>query len=63
MTKLQIKGDRNILKGKLKQMGAKLTDERLQYVEGKSQELLGRVQKETGGIRAAVKKSASGRCE
>jgi uncharacterized protein YjbJ (UPF0337 family) len=63
MNKLKIKGDRNIVTGKLKQTGAKLADDKLQYVEGKSQELLGRVQKETGGIRAAVKKSASGRCE
>jgi uncharacterized protein YjbJ (UPF0337 family) len=63
MNKLKIKGDRNIVTGKLKQTGAKLTDDKLQYVKGKSQELLGRVQKEAGGIREAVKKSASGRCE
>jgi uncharacterized protein YjbJ (UPF0337 family) len=63
MTKLKIKGEGNIIKGKLKQAGARLTDNKLQYVKGKSQELLGRVQKEAGGIRAAVKKSASGRCE
>ena len=63
MNKLKIKGDRNIITGKLKQTGAKFTDDKLQYVEGKSQELLGRVQKETGEIRAAVRQSASGRCE
>ncbi|HEY5042156.1 MAG TPA: general stress protein CsbD [Verrucomicrobiae bacterium] len=63
MNKLEIKGDCNIIKGKLKQKQAKLTKDNLQYVEGKSEELLGRVQKETGGIRAAIKKSASGRCE
>ena len=63
MTKLEIKGGRNIIKGKLKQTGAKLTEDKLQYVEGKSEELLGRVQKEADGIRAAVKQSASGRCE
>jgi uncharacterized protein YjbJ (UPF0337 family) len=63
VNKLEIKGDRNILKGKLKQMGAKLTDDKLQYVEGKSVELLGKLQKHTGEIREAVKESASGRCE
>jgi len=63
MATLEVKGDRNIIKGKLKQMKAKLTDDKLQYVEGKSKELLGRVQKEADGIRAAVKQSASGRCE
>ncbi len=63
MTKLKIKGEGNIIKGKLKQAGARLTDNKLQYVKGKSQELLGRVQKEAGGIREAVKKSTAGRCE
>jgi uncharacterized protein YjbJ (UPF0337 family) len=63
MATLEVKGDRNIIKGKLKQMRAKLTDDKLQYVEGKSEELLGRVQKQTDGIREAVKKSAAGRCE
>jgi uncharacterized protein YjbJ (UPF0337 family) len=63
MNNLKIKGDRNIITGKLKQAGAKLTDDKPQYVKGKSQELLGRVQKEAGGIQEAVKKSASGRCE
>jgi len=63
MATLEVKGDRNIIKGKLKQMKAKFTDDKLQYVEGKSEELLGWVQKQTDGIREAVKKSASGRCE
>ena len=63
MTKLEIKGDLNIIKGKLKQKGAKLTDDKLQCVEGKSEELLGQLQKHTGEIREAVKESAAGRCE
>jgi uncharacterized protein YjbJ (UPF0337 family) len=63
MTKLKIKGEGNIIKGKLKQAGAKLTDDTLLDVKGKSQELLGRGQKEAGEICAAVKKSHSGRCE
>ena len=60
---LEVKGDRNIIKGKLKQMKAKLTDDKLHYVEGKSEELLGKLQKHTGEIREAVKESVAGRCE
>ena len=56
MTKLEIKGDRHIVKGKLKQTRAKLTKDKLQYIAGKSEELLGRMQKQTSGIREAVKK-------
>lgn len=48
MNKLQIKGNWNELKGKLKQEYADLTDDDLQYAEGKETELLGRLQKRTG---------------
>jgi uncharacterized protein YjbJ (UPF0337 family) len=51
MNKLKVKGDWNITKGKLKQKWAKLTDDDLQYVEGKNDELLGRIQKRTGETR------------
>jgi uncharacterized protein YjbJ (UPF0337 family) len=57
MTTLEIKGDWNITKGKLKQKWAKLTDDDLQYVEGNYDELLGRVQKRTGETREAVEKA------
>ncbi len=57
MTKLEIKGDWNITKGKLKQKWAKLTDDDLQYIEGKREELLGRIQKCTGETREAVEKA------
>ena len=57
MTKLEIKGDWNITKGKLKQKWAKLTDDDLQYIEGKQEELLGRIQKCTGETREAVEKA------
>ena len=40
MNTLEIKGDWNITKGKLKQKWAKLTDDDLQYVEGKQEELV-----------------------
>ena len=57
MTTLEIKGDWNITKGKLKQKWAKLTDDDLQYVEGRQDELLGRIQKRTGETREAVEKT------
>ena len=56
MNKLEIKGDWNITKGKLKQKWATLTDDDLQYSEGKSDELFGRIQKRTGETREAIEK-------
>ena len=57
MNTLEIKGDWNITKGKLKQKWAKLTDDDLQYAEGKYDETLGRIQKRTGETREAVEKA------
>ena len=57
MNKLEIKGDWNVTKGKLKQKWAKLTDDDLQFAEGKHDELLGRIQKRTGETREAVEKA------
>jgi len=54
MNKLEIKGDWNILKGKIKQKWATLTDDDLQFVAGKEEELIGRIQKRTGEVRANV---------
>ena len=54
MTSLEIKGDWNITKGKLKQKWAKLTDNDLQFGEGKAEELVGRIQKLTGETREVV---------
>jgi uncharacterized protein YjbJ (UPF0337 family) len=51
MNSLTIKGDWNIAKGKLKQKYAKLTDNDLRYVDGKEDELIGRLQKVTGAKR------------
>jgi uncharacterized protein YjbJ (UPF0337 family) len=51
MNKLQIKGNWNELKGKLKQKYGELADNDLVYVEGKEDELLGRLQKVTGKAR------------
>lgn len=66
MNKLEIKGDWNITKGKLKQKWASLTDDDLQFVEGMSDELLGRIQKRTGETREAVEKAikeSAGTCD
>jgi uncharacterized protein YjbJ (UPF0337 family) len=62
MTTLEIKGDWNITKGKLKQKWAKLTDDDLQYVEGKGDELYGRIQKRTGETREAIEKVVKKAC-
>ena len=56
MEKLQIKGNWNQLKGKLKQKYGSLTDDDLVYVEGKEDELLGRLQKKTGKSYEELKK-------
>jgi uncharacterized protein YjbJ (UPF0337 family) len=57
MTALEIKGDINIIKGKLKQKRAKLTDDKIQGAVGKSEELLGRIQNHTSETREAFKKA------
>ena len=54
-TKLQMKGSWNEVKGKLKQKYADLTDDDLLLVEGKEDELLGRLQKKMGGSIDSVK--------
>ena len=54
MTTLEIKGDWNITKGKLKQKWAKLMDNDLRYTEGQQEELVGRIQKLTGETREVV---------
>lgn len=62
MNNLQIKGDWNIIKGTLKQKWAKLTDDDLRYVDGKQDELIGRIQKSTGETREAVEKAVKEAC-
>ncbi len=51
MDKLEIKGNWNEIKGKLKQKYANLTDNDLTYAEGRTDELLGKLQKKTGRSR------------
>ena len=47
-TKLNIKGNWDVIKGKLKQKFAKLTDDDLLFIDGKEDELLGRLEKRLG---------------
>jgi uncharacterized protein YjbJ (UPF0337 family) len=46
--KLQVKGNWNEVKGKLKQKYGQLTDQDLMFAEGKEDELLGRLQNRLG---------------
>lgn len=57
MNTLEIKGDWNITKGKLKQKWAQLTNDDLELIEGRQDEMLGRIQKRTGETREAVEKA------
>lgn len=49
-------GNWKIAKGKLKQRWADLTDDDLNYVEGKEEELFGRIQRRTGQGRDAIER-------
>ncbi|MCD6012729.1 MAG: CsbD family protein [Flavipsychrobacter sp.] len=51
MDKLEFKGKWNEWKGKIKQASGDLTDDDLQYEEGKDDELLGRIQQKLGKTR------------
>lgn len=59
MDNLRIKGNWNQIKGKLKQQYADLTDDDLTYVEGKEDELLGRLQEKTGKSKDELRKQIS----
>jgi uncharacterized protein YjbJ (UPF0337 family) len=54
-TKLNLKGNWNVVKGKLKQSYGQLTDDDLAYTEGKDDELVGRIQKRLGTTVADVR--------
>ncbi|HLW33553.1 MAG TPA: CsbD family protein [Aequorivita sp.] len=55
MNEDQFKGKWNQVKGKIKQKYGELTDDDLTYVEGKSDELLGRLQEKTGKTKEQLK--------
>jgi len=54
-TEDKMKGNWNVIKGKLKQEYADLTDDDLKYTEGQEDEVLGRIQKRTGKTKQEVK--------
>jgi uncharacterized protein YjbJ (UPF0337 family) len=56
MNTTEIKGNWNELKGKLKQKYANLTDDDLLFVEGKQDELVGRLEKKLGKTKDEVRK-------
>jgi uncharacterized protein YjbJ (UPF0337 family) len=56
MNTLDIKGDWNLTKLKVKQEWAKLTDSDLPYAVGKQKELLGRILQSVGETREAIEK-------
>ena len=53
----QVAGGWKQFQGQMKEKWGKLTDDDLQYIEGKQDELLGRIQKRTGESREAVEEA------
>ncbi len=53
--KEKLEGNWNVLKGKIKQEYANLTDDDLAYQRGKEDELLGRIQKASGKTKDQLK--------
>jgi uncharacterized protein YjbJ (UPF0337 family) len=62
MNTLTAKGSWNIAKGKLKQKFAQLTEDDLQFVEGKEDELIGRIQKRTGQGKEQIERAVQECC-
>lgn len=56
MDKLRFQGTWNQVKGKLKEKYAELTDDDLQYSEGKEDQLLGRLQKKLGKSKDEIRR-------
>ncbi|MCB0791813.1 MAG: CsbD family protein [Flavobacteriales bacterium] len=56
MNKLELTGRWNEVKGKLKQRFSELTDDDLTFVEGKEDELLGRLQQRLGRSKDELRK-------
>jgi len=54
MNTLRIEGNWNLIKGELKKQYAALTDNDLLYMEGKEDEIIGRVQRALGKTRDEV---------
>jgi uncharacterized protein YjbJ (UPF0337 family) len=59
MNKQEVKGNWDVQKGKLKQMFANLTDDDLMFVEGKKDEMLGRLEIKLGKSKTELDKIIS----
>ena len=57
MHELQIKGNWNIIKGKLKQAYGELADDDLAYSEGNEDQLVGRLQQKLGKTREEIQRT------
>lgn len=60
MTKLELKGRWNQIKGKVKQKWAQLTDDDLLFEEGKEEEVIGRIQTRTGESKESIRDFIAG---
>lgn len=56
MNELEIKGNWNVIKGKLKQVYGELTDDDLAFSEGHEDELVGRLQQKLGKTKEEVRR-------
>lgn len=54
-TEDKLKGNWNQVKGKLKSKYGNLTDDDLTYVEGKEEQLIGKIQEKTGESKQKIK--------
>ncbi len=54
MSDLEMKGNWNQIKGKLKKKYGNLTDDDLKYVEGEDDEMLGRLQEKLGKTKKEI---------
>jgi uncharacterized protein YjbJ (UPF0337 family) len=57
MNELQVKGNWNVIKGKLKQAYGELTDDDLVYSEGGEDQLVGRLQKKLGKTKEEIRRA------
>jgi uncharacterized protein YjbJ (UPF0337 family) len=63
MNTTTLKGDWNVIKGKLKQKYADLTDDDLRYEEGKADEVVGRIQQRLGKTREEAQRIVDDVCD
>lgn len=62
MSMLAIKGNWNIAKGRMKQKLAQLANDDLQFIEGKEDELIGRIQRRTAVAKKHFKPAVKDSC-